>query len=335
MTAELTSTDIHHPSGSPPGVFGTLPARRGKLLVVGAAVLDRIFYVESLPKPGETAIGDRMEIFPGGKGANQALAAAKMGAEVRFISAVGTDGEAEVVLTPLRNAGIDVDAVVRVEGERTAETVISVDYHGENQIVACPNAYYRLEKKHIEQLSELFEWADWLLIQNELPRPVVERAISMGLAAGVKVVFNTAPFKPHTLPPPRGIEVLIANEIEAAGILGVNDYFSITPHKRASHWREIGAGNILITLGRNGGEWFDGDEKRHEFSAIALDNVVDTVGAGDAFCGIFCALRAEGRPFEEAVKIAHLGAGLSVTRKGAQDGLPSRQELVAEMGRLK
>ena len=300
--------------------------------MIGAAVLDRIFYVESLPKPGETAIGDRMEMFPGGKGANQALAAARMGAEVRFLSAVGVDPEAEFVLQPLRQVGVDVDTVVHVAGERTAETVISVDARGENQIVSCPNAYHRLEPRHIEERADLFQWADWLLIQNELPRPVVERAIAMALEAGVNVVFNTAPFKAHTPPPPRGVEALIANEIEAAGILAVKDYFSISPHKRAASWRELGAKNILTTLGRNGGEWFDSEGKRREFSAIRVDHPVDTVGAGDAFCGIFCALVAEGKPFDQAIQLAHLGAGVSVTRRGAQAGLPTREELIAEMG---
>ncbi len=327
MTVASTASNDRQPAGIAIEALSASPARRGKLLVIGAAVLDRIFYVESLPRAGETAVGDRMDIFPGGKGANQALAAAKMGAEVRFLSAVGADPEAEIVLEPLRAANVDVEPVYHIEGERTAETVISVDNRGENQIVACPNAYHRIEQKHIEQRTDLFQWADWLLVQNELPRGVVDRAISMGIEAGVKVVFNTAPFKLHAPPPPRGIEVLIANEIEAAGILGEQDYLSIDPHKRASHWREIGAANVLITLGRNGGEWFDTKGKRHEFAASSSGPVVDTVGAGDALCGIFCALAAEGLSIERAASIAHLGAGIAITREGAQGGLPTREEL--------
>jgi len=311
-----------------PGPFTGNPTIRGKVLVIGAAVLDRIFYVDQLPRTGETAIGDRMEKFPGGKGANQALAVARTGAEVRFFSAVGEDYPGDYVLTPLREAGVDVERVMRVPGVSTAETVISVDAKGENQIVACPGAYHKIGVEHIDSLGDMFEWADWLLIQNELPRMVVDRAIHKALEAGVKVIFNAAPFRPHTPPPPRDIHILVANEVEAAGLLGVSDYFSITPAKRGPSWKYLGAENILVTLGRNGGEWFDDNGKRHEFAAPQVPRVVDTVGAGDAFCGIVAALLAEGRGIEEATRIAHIGAGLSIEKEGAQTGLPSRESLL-------
>lgn len=308
--------------------FRPAPLKPGRILVVGAAVLDRIYYVEHLPKPGETAIGTRVEVHSGGKGANQALAARKMEAEVRFLSAVGDDEAGELVLKPLNDAGVDTSTVHVVKGVATAEASISVDGRGENQITACPGAYHQLTPEMVAAQFELFEWADYLLIQNELPRKTVDRAIETAIKAGLKVIFNPAPFKHGSPPLPRGLYAIIPNELEAAGLLGQQDYFLLTPRERIQRWGGMGAEHVIVTLGRNGGEWFDHYGNRRAFE-IAPETAVDTVGAGDAFCGIFAALLAEGMDIEKAIRVAHAGASLSVTKRGAQEGLPTREELAA------
>jgi len=299
----------------------------GKLLVVGAAVLDRIYYVDHLPVAGETAIGDRMEVYAGGKGANQALAAKKMGADVRFLSGVGLDEAAGLVLSPLVNARVDTSGVEHFEDAPTAEAVITVDAKGENQITACPGAYHLFTPEYLEKHHDAFKWADWMLIQNELPRPTVDKAMELAKEANLKVIFNPAPFRPHTPPPPLNLQFIIPNEVEAAGLLGVDDYFSVLPAQRAPMWRMLEAKNIVVTLGRDGCEWFDGNNKRKTYLPHDV-KAIDSVGAGDAFCGIFAALIAEGMEIDGAIKIANVGAAVSVTRRGAQNGLPSREELV-------
>jgi len=298
----------------------------GKILVVGAAVLDRIFYVDHLPAPGETAVGDRMEVFAGGKGANQAFAARKMGAEVRFLSGVGLDEAAGIVLNSLVKARVDTSGVEHFEEAPTAEAVITVDNRGENQITACPGAYHLFKPEHLEKHKEAFQWADWLLIQNELPRPTVDKAMELAREYGLKTIFNPAPFRPHTPPPPLNLNFIVPNEIEAAGLLSVEDYFSVTPAQRPALWRFLEAKNVVVTLGRNGCEWFDEKIQRREYRPLEL-KAVDTVGAGDTFCGIFAALLAEGKDTDTAIRVAIVGSGLSVTRRGAQTGMPTRDEL--------
>ncbi|MBZ0264894.1 ribokinase [bacterium] len=301
------------------------PAAPGKILVVGAVVLDRIFYVKNLPKPGETAIGSHQEIHPGGKGANQALAAKKTGADVRFISAVGNDENADIVLHPLRDAGIDCSSIYSIPDQPTAEAIIAVDAKGENQITACPGAYGKLKGENLHEQVEAFRWADWLLIQNELPRSTVEIAMKLARENGCKIIFNPAPFKVKSTPIPENIDVLIPNEVEANAILGVDDYLAIAPHERHISWSQLFAENIIVTLGKSGVEWFEG-KKRTSYEGTKV-KVRDSVGAGDAFCGILAAFLGEGFSMTEAISLANTGAGMSVEKNGAQDGLPERKEL--------
>ncbi len=302
-------------------------ARPGKVLVLGAAVLDRLYYVSKLPVQGETAMSDRMEILPGGKGANQALAARRMGAEVRFISAVGQDEAADFVLKPLLETGIDCAGVARIEKAHTAETVIAVDPDGENQVTSCPGAYHRLTPEHIDAWKASFEWADRFLVQNELPRPTVAAALELGLSLGKPIVFNPSPFRKNQPLPPKGIDVLVPNELEAGWLLGVDRYSLIPEVERAQLWRGFGAKHVVVTMGRDGGEWFDEKGQRHVVPGRPVQ-AIDTVGAGDTFAGILAALLAEGLAVANAVRMAHRGAELSVLSRGAQAGIPSRRQVL-------
>ncbi|MBS1262246.1 MAG: Bifunctional ribokinase/ribose-5-phosphate isomerase A [Calditrichaeota bacterium] len=306
------------------------PEHPGAVLVVGATVLDRIFYVERLPRPGETAIGHRMELHAGGKGANQALAASRMGARVLFISAVGRDEAGDLALAPLAEAAVETTGVVRVEGHPTAEAVIPVDAHGENQITACPGAYHHLEPEHLEQHASLFQQAGWMLVQNELRAETVAHAIALAHEYKLKVVFNPDPYTRQSPRPPRGLHVLVPNAQQAADILGVEDYLAVPPTQRRDRWSGVGARHVVVTLGHRGGEWITPEGRRYEFSPVAV-NAVDSVGAGDAFSGVLTAMLAEGLPFATAVGAANHAAGLSVRSRGAQTGLPDRAELLESL----
>ena len=312
---------ITHPSIEPD------PERIGRILVVGAAVLDRIFYVDKLPRKGETAIGERMELYPGGKGANQALAARRIGAEVRFLTSVGEDESGKLVLEPLEQEGVEVSGVFRVSDTPTAEAVVSVDEKGDNHIVACPGAYHRFSPEMLEKRAEDFEWAQWLLIQNELPAETVNTALTMAEEHGLKIFFNPAPFKRGAQRPVQEITVLAPNENEAAALLGVREYFSLSAADRTRRWLDFGAEHVLVTLGRHGGEWYNPEGQRRDFAAHKVE-AVDTVGAGDAFCGVLVALLAEGVDVQCAIRLANIGAGLSTMVRGAQAGLPLRKDLL-------
>ncbi|MBD3167720.1 hypothetical protein GF324_14055 [bacterium] len=304
------------------------PSKRGRLLVVGAAVLDRLFYVPELPRPGETAIGETMEVHPGGKGANQALAAALAGAEVRFLSSIGRDEAGELVTAPLRDAGIDTTGIHIDPEKHTAEAICAVSADGENQITACPGAYHSFSPELLCERERWFAWAEILLVQNELPRATVETAIELGIRHDLQILFNPAPFKKNMPPPARGLFALIPNAVEAAGLLGVERYEALSPGERRRKWDETGAEHVIVTIGEAGSEWF-GPHKTHARFETPSVEAVDTVGAGDAFCGVLAALIGEGMEMRDAIPWAHRAAALAVTKKGAQSGLPSRAQLAA------
>jgi ribokinase len=332
---------MNHSIGSPRTVshksttsaidFSTIPleaVRPGKILVVGATVLDRIFYVESLPRPGETSIGHRMEIHPGGKGANQALAARRMGADVMFISCVGEDHPGELALQPLLDAGVNTEGVVTIPDQPTAEAIISVDANGENQITACPGAYHHLRPEHLDRKTHLFRRADWLLIQNELPQKAVKHAITLAHEHNLKVIFNPDPFNRKSARPPRGLHAIIPNELQASEILSVENYEAIPISERHGRWSGVGTEHVIVTLGPKGVEWIKRDGDSLTIAPPQVE-VIDSVGAGDAFCGSLAAFLSEGLPHETAIVLANHAAAMSVQHRGAQAGLQTRANLLA------
>jgi len=302
------------------------PDKAGKLLVVGAAVLDRIFYVDHFPAKGETVIGNRMEVFPGGKGANQALAAKRMGADVKFLTSIGKDEAADIVLNPLRKDGVILDSVVFQDKFHTAESVIAVNPDGENHIVSCPGAYGKLTPEMVEANEEQFNWANMVLMQNELPRETVNKAFELCFRYDLEILFNPAPYRPGS-PLPRNIDLLVPNEIESSAILDTSDYMNIPVEERTVKWHNFEADHVIVTLGQFGVEWFNSGKSYQRLAALDIE-AVDTVGAGDAFCGILAAFLSEGIILEDAIKLANIGAGISTTRFGAQEGLIYRKELL-------
>ncbi len=302
------------------------PRKPGKLLVVGAAVLDRIFYVDHFPVKGETVVGNRMEVFPGGKGANQALAAKRMGADVKFVTSIGNDEAAKIVLQPLKEDGVNLDHVIYQDNYHTAESVIAVNPDGENHIVSCPGAYGKLTPEMINSNENEFAWADMVLMQNELPEQTVKRVFELSLKYDLKILFNPAPWKSSPVLP-KNINFLVPNEIESTAIFKTNDYLELPVEERSAIWDDYSVDYVIVTLGHHGVEWFNSGETYQKLDAIDV-KAVDTVGAGDAFCGILAALISEGIVLEDSIRFANIGAGLSTTRYGAQQGLVYRKELL-------
>lgn len=267
----------------------------GRVVVLGSLNIDLVTHVERHPRPGETVLADGgVERYAGGKGGNQALAAAEAGARVVLVGAVGDDEPGAAYLARLRGRGIDVEAVRVVEGQPTGQAWIVVDDDAENSIVVIAGA-----NAHVAaELPDLGP-GDVLLAQLEVPVPVVARAVRAAHGRGARVVINAAPYAalPHDVA--ALADPLVVNEHEAMQLAD----------------SDVVPTSLLVTFGGAGSSW---DGVRHDGTPVAGEDVVDTTGAGDAFCGALAAALADGADRSEAVARAGEAGAAAVRRRGAQ-----------------
>jgi ribokinase len=299
----------------------------GTIVVVGSLNLDLAVRVPHLPKPGETLLGEDFERRPGGKGANQAVAAARLGARARLVGLVGSDLFGADLRGHLDAEGVDVDTVGRAEEAPTGVAMIVVAPDGENMITLAPGANDRLGPQELAALPGLLEDADALLLQLEVPVPAALAAARMASAADVAVVVNAAPLPPvsQDLLDLIGLaDVLVVNETEAAGLTGIDAVSDSEAAARAL--LALGPGAAVITLGRRGAVAADGTGV-NEVPAFAVE-AVDAVGAGDAFCAELAIARAGGAlDVATATRRACAAGALATTRIGTQSALPRRAEV--------
>ncbi|WP_409464271.1 ribokinase [Amycolatopsis sp. GA6-003] len=285
----------------------------GRVVVVGSANVDLVVDVPRQPGGGETVLGGDLRRSPGGKGANQAVAAALAGgAETTFLGAFGTDDGAEFLLASLNKAGVRTDLVSRVDSA-TGTAFIMVSPDGENSIVVAPGANSRLSlgEAQLERIAA----ADVVLAQLEIPLEAVAAAAA-ARRSGARMVLNAAPSRPL---PELDLDVLIVNEHEAADLTGV----SAAPEELARILRQR-APSVVITLGAAG--CVVAEREIVQLPGFPV-SPVDTTGAGDTFCGVLAAALAEGRPLREAAERAGAAAALAVTRPGAQSAVPTVAEV--------
>lgn len=292
------------------------------VIVIGSINLDMITTVGRLPRPGETVRGDRFSTAPGGKGANQALAAARAGAAVRMVGAVGTDPFAIQALALLKQDGIDLSAV-RSTAEPTGVALILVGADGENVIAVAPGANDAVEPGDVAGAG--LARGDVVLLQHEIPLETVAAAIEAARAAGALSVLNTAPFLADAVGFMGKADVVVANETEfdlCAEALGLDGM------DRAGRMRNFVARTgrtIVVTLGA------DGVVAASPAAEFAVPSVpvtpVDTVGAGDTFCGYLGAGLAEALPLEEALRRAATAGSLACLKPGAQPAIPLRTDV--------
>ena len=292
------------------------------ITVFGSINLDLIGTVDRLPRPGETVPGSTFRIAPGGKGANQALAAARAGAAVRLAGAVGNDSFSEAALALLRDGGVDLSRVRTVEGA-TGVALILVDAKGENVIAVLPGANGAIGEDEAAALE--FARDDVLLLQLEIPPSAMLTAAARAQKAGARVLLNYAPFRSDGLALVRSATHLVINESECGlvtNVLGVaGDSIEAQAHSLA---RETAA-TVIVTLGKDGVLAVDGGSS---VTAPALTvHAIDTVGAGDTFCGYLAAGLSEGQPLAETLRFAAAAGSLACTRSGAQPAIPRRQEV--------
>jgi ribokinase len=292
-----------------------MSARKDVVLVAGSANLDFVVRAAHVPAPGETVLGRDFETFPGGKGANQAVACARAGgATTRMLLALGDDAFAPPLEASLRSAGVSLD-IVRVDDVATGTAFICLADDGENAITVAPGANGRLRAEHLPQLDGM----RYLLMQLETPLDAVEAWARAARAAGVGVVLNAAPARALPASLLALLDVLIVNEGELAAITGIDDMTTALA--------AIAVPRVIVTLGARGCCARDGGEVLMQ-SGFAVDTV-DTTGAGDTFCGVLVAALAQDAPLADAMRRACAASALACTRIGAQSGIPTREEVDA------
>jgi ribokinase len=302
----------------------------GKVVVVGSLNMDLVVQVPRRPVKGETLRGTGFSMFVGGKGNNQAIAAARAGASVSMVGRVGQDAFGEVLLTTLAKNGIEAGYVQRDAEVGTGIANITVDAEGDNSIVLAPQANDRLSPQDVAQAAPVFEAAQVLLLQLEVPLETVSAAAQLARRAGVLVVLNPAPAPASgTLPSEllQALDLFIPNQTETEGLTGlkVSDEASAIAAARAL--QALGPKNIIITLGEQGALLLQADGSSRLIPAYSV-NAIDTTAAGDAFCGALAAWLASGTALPEAIGFACAAGALAATRLGAEPSLPYRPEII-------
>ena len=297
----------------------------GKILVVGSLNMDLVVNAPRHPQIGETILGGRFATFPGGKGANQAVAAARMGAQVSMIGCVGRDSFGEQLIQVAAQDGIDTQYIRQVGGEATGIALITVDREGRNTIVVASGANLSLTLQELNKAEGAFERASVLVTQLESPMETVEAAIALAVKNQLPVVLNPAPAQPLKPEIFAQVDYLIPNEREAMQISE-----SETLEGAIHRLQSLGVRNLIITLGEHGVLVIT-DQRRQEIPAYRVQ-AMDTVAAGDAFVGAFACGLSEGMELSEAVRLGNAAAAISVTRAGAQPSLPMREEVNEFLG---
>lgn len=281
-----------------------------------------IIRVAQLPRPGETLLGGEFLTAAGGKGANQAVGAARAGGRVAFVARVGRDGLGAEALAGLTRHGIDVSRVVRDPGAPSGVALIFVAAAGENSIGVAGGANARLSPADVKRAASLFKGADIVMAQLETPLRTVRAAASLAARAGVRMILNPAPARPLPDALLRQIAVLTPNETEAETLTGIRVTDVAAAARACATLRARGVQAVILTLGARGAYIAAAGVERlvPGFKVKA----VDTTAAGDMFNGALAVALGEGRALPEAVRFANAAAALSVTRRGAQPSAPSR-----------
>ena len=298
---------------------------RAKIAVVGSLNMDLVVRTPHMPVPGETVIGGDFRTIPGGKGANQAVAAARLGAEVAMIGRVGDDDFGRAQLRNLGELGIDATHVIVDPEAATGIALITLDASGQNSIVLASGANMRLTKEDINTARGIILQSDVLVLQLESPLAAVAYAIDMAHAKGVEVILNPAPAQPLAKETLAKVDYLIPNESETALLTGIEVADMDSAKVAAERLRGEGVGVVILTLGDRGAFLVSATESVHIPGYEVA--VVDTTAAGDAFVGGFAVALAQGQNLAQAVRYANAAGALAVTRLGAQPSLPTRREV--------
>jgi ribokinase len=301
------------------------------IVVVGSLNMDFVVMVNHLPAPGETVLGRDFQMIPGGKGANQACAAGKLGSGVvatRMLGRVGYDVFADHLKASLAAAGVDVSAVHATRSQPTGVALIWVDKNGQNSIVVASGANHSLTASEIHGHRASFRQAGLALFQLETPLDAVAAALALAREEGARTMLDPAPAQPLRRDLLERVDILTPNESEACILLGLKSLGE--PGEMARQLKALGPRGVLLKLGSQGVVVLGSDENPIAIPAHKV-SVADTTAAGDAFNGAFAVALSEGKTPEQAARFAVAAAAISVTRHGAQPAMASRAEIDALM----
>lgn len=290
------------------------------ILVVGSSNIDLVASVDRLPSRGETVLGYRFAQSFGGKGANQAVAAARAGAEVAFLSKLGADANGRLIEQHLAAQGLSRPILLRDAEFPTGVAMILVDHSGENQIAVVPGSNGRLTPADLRQHRELIAGARVLLLQMEIPRETVFEALRLGRECGLTTILNPAPAAPLPSDLLRLVDILTPNESEAQALTGSAD-----PAEAARILTDRGVGTVVVTCGANGAFLATGNDVTHIPGFLV--ETIDSTGAGDAFNGALACAVAEGVPIKSAIVRANAAGALATTGRGAQESMPTKDDI--------
>jgi ribokinase len=301
---------------------------QAKVVIVGSLNMDLVTRAPRLPRAGETLAGQSFVTVPGGKGANQAVAAARLGASVAMIGCVGDDAYGEQLRTALLAEGIDCQAVTRISGESTGVALIVVDDSSQNAIVIVAGGNGHVTASVVDSFDALLAEAEVIICQLEVPFDTVGHVLQRGHELGKTVILNPAPAS-GPLPAEwfAWIDYLIPNESEATALTGLPVDSTASADAAASALLAAGVSKVIVTLGEQGALFASASRSEH-FPAPKVQPV-DTTAAGDTFVGGFAAALADGKSESDAIRFGQVAASLSVTRSGAQPSIPTFAEVQA------
>ena len=285
--------------------------------------MDLCIYTDRIPAEGETITGHSFKTSPSGKGSNQAIAAAKLGGNVKFLGAVGDDAYGTELLENLSKNNVDFRGK-RIEDTSTGIAVITV-CNGNNSIIIDKGANGKITSQYINECEDLFEWADYVVMQAEIPEDAIIASAKCAKKHSAKVIFNPAPYKEFSDELYDYVDFIIPNETETELMTGIHLDNDESINKAVKEIRNKGITDVIITLGERGAAYSFSDEVK--YIPAKKVKAVDTTAAGDCFIGAFTTKLAAGNSIIEAMEFATRAASIAVSRYGASDSLPTREEL--------
>ena len=297
-----------------------------QLVVLGSVNADHVLQIPRFPKPGETLHGKMYQVIPGGKGANQAVAAARLNADISFIACVGDDAFGQHIRQQFNQDGMSIDAVRVEQNTPTGVALIQVSAQGENTICISPEANAHLTEQVVEEYTATIQQAHYLLMQLETPLEGVIKAAHIAKQAGTQVILNPAPARALPEELLANIDIITPNETEAQELTGIAVIDEASAAEASAALHAKGIQTVMITLGAKG-VWVSQQGETGFIVPGFSVRATDTTAAGDTFNGAFVTGLLEQMPLESAIKFAHAAAAISVTRFGAQTSIPSRDDV--------
>ena len=304
---------------------------KNKIVVIGSSNVDLLMKMDHLPEKGETVTNAEFFQVYGGKGANQAVAAARAGGNVAFVNCVGEDAYTPQMVQNYKDEGIDTRFVFEEKGLASGHALIMIGDQGNNYLSVAPGANYKLTPEKIDEALPVIEEAELIVMQYEVEEATIKYVIDLANKKSIPVLWNMAPARAFDLSYIPKINILVLNEVEAGFLAEMPVESEEEAEKAANNLVSKGVEKVIITLGAKGAFVVTKDEKV-SVPSFKVD-AVDTTAAGDTFCGSFAVALVEGKTLKESLQFASAAAAISVTRMGAQPSAPSRDEIDAFLAR--